>query len=69
MKVTVHEPVTFETLGTGLGFTEGPVIGDDGDRYDEAIAVWYPSRSAFLALMEFPGYLEAVYHGRFAEAY
>jgi uncharacterized protein (DUF1330 family) len=38
---------------------EQVVIGDDGDRYDEAIAVWYPSRSAFLKLMEFPGYLEA----------
>ena len=35
------------------------VIGDDGDRYDEVIAVWYPSRAAFLKLMEFPGYLEA----------
>lgn len=35
------------------------VIGDDGDQYDEAIAVWYPSRAAFLGLMDFPGYLEA----------
>jgi len=35
------------------------VIGDDGDRYDEAIAVWYPNRAAFLGLMDQPGYLEA----------
>ena len=26
------------------------VIGDASDRYDEVIAVWYPSRSAFVAL-------------------
>jgi uncharacterized protein (DUF1330 family) len=26
------------------------VVGDDSDRYDEVIAVWYPSRAAFLAL-------------------
>jgi uncharacterized protein (DUF1330 family) len=38
---------------------EQVVIGDDGDQYDEAIAVWYPNRSAFLKLMEYPGYLEA----------
>jgi len=38
---------------------EQVVIGDDGDQYDEVIAVWYPSRSAFLKLMEFPGYIEA----------
>ena len=38
---------------------EQTVIGDDRDQYHEAIAVWYPSRSAFLKLMEFPGYLEA----------
>jgi hypothetical protein len=29
---------------------QGTVIGDASDRYDEVIAVWYPSRSAFLAL-------------------
>jgi uncharacterized protein (DUF1330 family) len=38
---------------------EQVVIGDDGDQYDEAIAVWYPSRPAFLGLMDHPGYLEA----------
>ena len=26
------------------------VIGDDSDLYDEVIAVWYPSRSAFIEL-------------------
>jgi uncharacterized protein (DUF1330 family) len=41
---------------------EQVVIGDDGDAYDEAIAVWYPSRAAFLSLMEYPGYLEATAH-------
>ena len=30
MKVTVHDPLHFEVLDTGLGFTEGPVIADDG---------------------------------------
>jgi uncharacterized protein (DUF1330 family) len=41
---------------------EHTVIGCDHDRYDEVIAVWYPSRAAFLGLMEFPGYLEATGH-------
>ena len=27
-----------------------PVIGEDGDRWDEVLAVWYPSVAAFLAL-------------------
>ena len=26
MKTTVHDPLGFEVLGSGLGFTEGPVI-------------------------------------------
>jgi len=30
MKVTVHDPLDFEVLDAGLGFTEGPVIADDG---------------------------------------
>jgi gluconolactonase len=29
MKVTVHEPLVFDVLGTGLGFPEGPVFDDD----------------------------------------
>ena len=35
------------------------VIGDDTDRYDEAIAVWYPSVAAFTALATDPEILEA----------
>jgi uncharacterized protein (DUF1330 family) len=35
------------------------VIGDDSDRYDEAIAVWYPSVAAFMALATAPEILEA----------
>lgn len=38
------------------------VIGCDHDEYDEVVAVWYPSRNAFLALAEFPGYMEAHVH-------
>ena len=38
------------------------VIGCDHDNYDEVVAVWYPSRSAFLRLVEFPGYMEAHVH-------
>jgi gluconolactonase len=30
MKTTDHEPLEFEELGSSLGFTEGPVITDDG---------------------------------------
>ena len=35
------------------------VIGDDSDRYDEAIAVWYPTVAAFMALATAPEILEA----------
>ena len=35
------------------------VIGCDHERYDEVVAVWYPSRAAFLRLEEHPGYREA----------
>jgi uncharacterized protein (DUF1330 family) len=35
------------------------VIGDDSDRYDEVIAVWYPSRAAFVALATAPEILAA----------
>jgi hypothetical protein len=38
------------------------VIGCDHDRYDEVVAVWYPSRAAFLRLAEFPGYVDALAH-------
>jgi uncharacterized protein (DUF1330 family) len=39
-----------------------PIIGCEHDAYDEVLAVWYPSRSAFLRLTEFPGYTEALAH-------
>lgn len=38
------------------------VIGCDHEDYDEVVAVWYPSRAAFLSLETFPGYLEALEH-------
>jgi uncharacterized protein (DUF1330 family) len=38
------------------------VIGDDADRYDEVIAVWYPSMSAFSELASDPRILEAREH-------
>jgi uncharacterized protein (DUF1330 family) len=38
------------------------VIGCDHEDYDEVVAVWYPSRAAFLSLETFPGYLEALAH-------
>jgi len=34
-------------------------IGCDDDKFDEVVAVWYPSRAAFLRLKDFPGYWEA----------
>jgi hypothetical protein len=34
-------------------------IGCEHDRYDEVVAVWYPSRRAFAALLDYPGYQEA----------
>jgi uncharacterized protein (DUF1330 family) len=39
---------------------EEVAIGCAHDRYDEVVAVWYPSRAAFLRLPEHPGYLEAM---------
>jgi hypothetical protein len=38
------------------------VIGCEHDRYDEVVAVWYPSRTAFLGLASYPGYMEAHVH-------
>jgi uncharacterized protein (DUF1330 family) len=38
------------------------VIGCDHDRYDEIVAVWYPSREAFLGLASYPGYMDALAH-------
>ena len=39
-----------------------PIIGCEHDAYDEVLAVWYPSRSAFLRLTDHPGYTEALAH-------
>ncbi|HXZ61625.1 MAG TPA: SMP-30/gluconolactonase/LRE family protein, partial [Acidimicrobiales bacterium] len=33
MRVTVHDPLQFEVLARGLGFTEGPAIAGDGSVY------------------------------------
>ena len=38
------------------------VIGCEHDRYDEVVAVWYPSRTAFLGLAAYPGYMESMAH-------
>lgn len=38
------------------------VIGCEHDRYDEGVAVWYPSRAAFMDLPTYPGYDEAHVH-------
>lgn len=37
-------------------------IGCEHDAYDEVVAVWYPSRAAFLNLPSYPGYMEAHEH-------
>lgn len=42
--------------------TEEVVIGCDHDRYDEVVAVWYPTLAKFLALEEYPGYRDALEH-------
>jgi uncharacterized protein (DUF1330 family) len=34
-------------------------IGCEHEHYDEVVAVWYPSRAAFLELERHPGYREA----------
>jgi uncharacterized protein (DUF1330 family) len=39
---------------------ERTVIGDRSDVYDEVIAVWYPSRAAFVALATDPEILAAL---------
>jgi len=49
------------TGGRILWATEGrhATIGTAEDRYDEVVAVWYPSRAAFLSLDAYPGYRAA----------
>jgi len=47
--------------GRILWATEGRqvAIGDDADLFHEVVAVWYPSRAAFLRLEDHPGYRHA----------
>jgi uncharacterized protein (DUF1330 family) len=44
--------------------SRGTVIGDESDRYDEVIAVWYPSVAAFTALATDPDTVAAMAHRR-----
>jgi len=46
--------------------SEGSVIGDDADRYDEIVAARYPSYAAFLQLVFDPELLAAAAHRRAA---
>jgi len=39
-----------------------PLIGCGHDTYDEVLAIWYPSRAAFIELTQFPGYQDALAH-------
>jgi uncharacterized protein (DUF1330 family) len=41
---------------------EATVVGENGDTYDEVIAVWYPSAKAFVALATDPETLAARDH-------
>ena len=41
---------------------ERTVVGDETDVYDEVLAVWYPSRAAFLALATHAEILPALVH-------
>lgn len=47
--------------GRILWATEGRqlAIGCDHDVFNEVVAVWYPSRAAFLSLEQYPGYRTA----------
>lgn len=33
MRITIREPIEYEVLAIGLGFTEGPVVASDGAVY------------------------------------
>src|SRR5512139_4025071 len=52
---------TLSVGGRIVWATEGRqlAIGCDHDVFNEVVAVWYPSRAAFLALERYPGYREA----------
>ena len=40
--------------------------GCEHDRYDDALAVWYPNRAAFLAMLALDWYRDALVHRRAA---
>ena len=42
--------------------TYTPLIGCEHDAFDEVLAVWYPSRAAFLDLTSAPDYVAALEH-------
>lgn len=45
----------------------GPLIGSDSaDRWDEIVCIWYPSRAAFLRMLELDWYADALVHRRAA---
>src|SRR3954452_20187226 len=61
MRYGVVAAAVLERVGGGiLWHTEGKLtgIGEDVEGYDEVIAVWYPSLSAFGALANDPEILE-----------
>ncbi len=39
-----------------------PLAGCEHDAWDEVVAVWYPSRATFLAMVQLPWYAEALVH-------
>jgi uncharacterized protein (DUF1330 family) len=39
-----------------------PLIGCEHDEFHEVLAVWYPSRAAFMALTDQDGYVDALQH-------
>ncbi len=60
----VAEAVLAQLGGRILWHTQSrqTVIGDETDRYDEVIAVWYPSVAAFAALATDPEVMAARVH-------
>ena len=58
---------TLARVGARIAWYSRPeqtVIGDETDRFDEVIAVWYPSRSAFVELATAAEVLPALAHRR-----
>lgn len=56
-----------ERVGARIAWYSQPemtVIGDETDDYDEVIAVWYPSRAAFVELATGEDVLPALAHRR-----